>query len=112
MLGRALATQAAESRDPLPLLDAAYVIEAFPQAGGLHRWASAASRERFCSRELGDLRGHAFMDHAIALSGGKAKLEFAASLMHEGAAATEHRRPVLAGAQRGSLLAKNLDRVN
>jgi hypothetical protein len=47
VLGRALAAQAAGSRDPLPLLHAAYVIEAFRQAGGLHRWASAASREQF-----------------------------------------------------------------
>jgi hypothetical protein len=112
VLGRALAAQAADSRDPLLLLDAAYVIEAFRQAGGLHRWATAASREKFFSRELGDLRGHAFMDRAITLSGGKPELEFAASLMYEGPTAAEHRRRAVAGAQRGSLLAKNLERVN
>jgi hypothetical protein len=88
------------------------VIEAFRQAGGLHRWATAESREKYLSRELGDLRGHAFMDRAIALSGGKAELQFAASLMHEGAAATEYRKRAVAGAARGSLLAKNLARLN
>jgi hypothetical protein len=112
VLGRALAAQAAGSRDPMPLLDAAYVIEAFRQAGSLHRWATAGAREEWLSRELGDLRGHAFMDKAIALAGGKPELEFAASLMHEGTAATEHRRRAVAGAPRGSLLAKNLERVN
>jgi hypothetical protein len=112
VLGRALAEQAAGSRDPLPLLDAAYVIEAFRQAGWLHRWRTAGAPDEGLSRELGDLSGHAFMDKAIALSGGKAELEFAASLMHEGAAAADHRRRAIAGATRGSLLARNLERLN
>jgi hypothetical protein len=52
------------------------------------------------------------MDRAITLSGGKPELEFAASLMYEGPTAAKHRRGAGAGAQRGSLLAKNLERVN
>jgi len=52
--------------------------------------------------------GYALVVKAIALAGTSAEMEFAASLMKEGAASAEHRRRAVAGARAGSLLAKNL----
>jgi hypothetical protein len=112
LLGRALTAQAVGSRDPMPLFDAAYAIEAFRQAAGIHRWKSNQPREEWLSRELGDLTGDAFIERALALAGNNAEMEFAASLMKRGAAADAHRRRAAAGAPTGSLLAKNIARLN
>ncbi len=112
LLGRALTAQASGSRDPLPLFDAAYAIEAFRQAAGIHRWKSNQPREEWLSRELGELTGDAFIERALALAGSNAEMEFAASLMKRGAAADAHRRRAVAGAPAGSLLAKNIARLN
>jgi hypothetical protein len=112
VLGRALTAQSAGSRDPLPLFDAAYVIEAFRQAGTIHKWSRAGADEQWLSKELGELSGYPFMQRALALAGESAEMEFAASLMQRGATAEAHRRRAVAGAARGSLLAKNLERLN
>jgi hypothetical protein len=109
VLGRALTAQTAGSRDPLPFFDAAYVVEAFKQARGLHRWNPPREGDWYSS-ELGQLNGYAFIQRALTLAGNNAEMEFAASLMQQGAAAEAHRRRALAGAARGSLLAKNLER--
>ena len=110
LVGRALTAQASGSRDPLPLLDAAYAIEAFRQAGWLHRWRTADRREEPLSTELGELSGYTFMQRALALAGTNAEMEYAASLMTSGTTADAHHRRALAGAAAGSLLAKNLER--
>lgn len=112
VLGRALTAQASGSRDPLPLFDAAYVIEAFRQAGGMHAWRTRTAGEQWISRELGQLGGYPFVQRALALAGNNAEMEFAASLMQQGATAEAHRRRAVAGAARGSLLAKNIERLN
>jgi hypothetical protein len=112
VLGRALSAQASGSRDALPLFDAAYVIEAFRQAGGIHKWRRARAGEQWLSTELGTLSGYPFMQRALALAGNNAEMEFAASLMQQGATAEAHKRRAVAGAARGSLLAKNLEKVN
>jgi hypothetical protein len=112
LLGRALSAQASGSRDPMPLFDAAYAIEAFRQAAGIHRWKSSQPREEWLSRELGDLTGQPLIERALALAGDNAEMEFAASLMTRGAAADAHRRRARAGAPRGSLLARNIARLN
>jgi hypothetical protein len=112
VLGRALTAQASGARDPLPLFDAAYAIEAFRQAGTIHTWNRTRAEEEWLSRELGELSGHPFMQRALALAGNSAEMEFAASLMHQGATAAAHKRRAMAGAPRGSLLAKNLERLN
>jgi hypothetical protein len=109
VLGRALTAQAAGSRDPLPFFDAAYVVEAFKQARGLHRWNPAREGDWY-SNELGPLSGHPFIERALALSGDNAEIQFAASLMHQGAAAEAHRRKAIAAARPGSWLAKSLER--
>jgi hypothetical protein len=112
VLGRALTVQASGSRDPLPLFDAAYAIEAFRQAGTIHRWHRATAEEEWLSKELGELNGYPLMQRALALAGENAEMEFAASLMQRGTVAEAHRRRAMAGAPRGSLLAKNLERSN
>ena len=109
VLGRALTAQAAGSRDPFPFFDAAYVVEAFRQARGLHRWNPPREGDWY-SRELGDLNGAPFIERALALSGNSAEIEFAASLIHQGATADAHRRKAAAAARPGSWLAKNLER--
>jgi hypothetical protein len=111
VLGRALTAQASGSRDPLPLFDAAYAIEAFRQAATLQRWSSARARQEWLSKELGELTGDPFIQGALVLAGSNPEMEFAASLMRQGSAADAHRRRAQAGATRGSLLAKNLERV-
>jgi hypothetical protein len=45
---------------------------------------------------------------ALTVGGQNPEMEFAASLMRDGAAGAEHRRRAAAGAPAGSLLAKNL----
>jgi hypothetical protein len=112
VLGRALTAQASGSRDPLPLFDAAYAIEAFRQAGTIHRWRPVGADSEWLSKELGDLSGYRFMQRALALGSDNAEMEFAASLMQQGSAAEAHRRRALAGAAKGSLLARNLEKLN
>jgi hypothetical protein len=52
--------------------------------------------------------GYALVRKALKVSGGNAEMEFAASLMKDGAASAAHRRRAEAGASSGSLLARNL----
>jgi hypothetical protein len=112
VLGRALTAQAAGSRNPLPLFDAAYVVEAFRQAAGIHQWNQARADEQWLSTDLGELTGYPFMRRALELAGENPEMEFAAFLMQRGSAAERHKRRAAAGAARGSLLAKNLARFN
>jgi hypothetical protein len=49
---------------------------------------------------------------AVSLAGGSPDMEFAASLMTEGAASNGHRRRAAAAATAGSLLARNLQSVD
>ena len=57
---------------------------------------------------LDGVRSHDIVRKALQVSGGNAEMEFAASLMKDGAASAEHRRRAEAGASSGSLLARNL----
>jgi len=90
---------AKSSNDPLAWFDAGYLIESYRQATGFARWDMLAGVDR---------DGYSFVQKAIARAGSSPEMEFAASLMKEGAASAEHRRRALAGATPGSLLAKNL----
>jgi len=105
MIGRALS--------PTPTaaawFDAGYVIEAYKQAthlrgpnGRFDRTAWAATDETL------RVDGYGFVKKAMAMGGPSAEMEFAASLMTQGAAASAHRSRALAAATRGSLLAANL----
>jgi hypothetical protein len=113
VLGRALTAVAHDSRDPLAWFDAGHLVESYRQASSVARWnmLSAAERSSWTLRsEPHKLDGYGFMRKALELAGSNADMEFAASLMKEGAVSAEHRRRAVAGARAGSLLAKNLQR--
>ena len=82
--------------DPTALFDAGYLIESYKQAVHLHR------------RTIPTADGYAMVRRAIAASNGHSEMEFAASLMTQGAISEAHRRRAQAGASAGSLLARNL----
>jgi hypothetical protein len=116
VLDRAKATPQT-SRDPLPWFDAGYLIESYRQmksAGGAGTWEMLAGAEHLWADFHHDPRavaGYGFVRKAIQLAGSSAEMEFAASLMQQGAVAAEHRQRAAAGAPAGSLLAKNLASV-
>lgn len=105
MIGRALAA----SPTAAAWFDAGYVVEAYKQAthlrgpnGRFDRTAWAATDETL------RVDGYGFVKKAIAMGGPSPEMEFAASLMTQGAAAAAHRSRASAAAGRGSLLAANL----
>ncbi len=99
------------ARDPLAQFDAGYLTESYRQATHIYKWDMLGSSERSkwtLRREPSGVDGYALVTQAISLAGGSAEMEFAASLMKDGNAASEHRRKAMAGAKPGSLLARNL----
>jgi hypothetical protein len=97
---RALITRASAPDSPsnaAALFDAGYLVESYKQASHLHRWASPAQD------------GYAMVVRAISASGGNAEMEFAASLMTQGAQADVHLRRARAAAASQPLLAKNIE---
>jgi hypothetical protein len=106
------------SRDPLAWFDAGYLIESYRQmksAGGAGSWEMLAGAERLWTDFRNDPRavdGYGFVKKAIQLAGSNAEMEFAASLMQQGATAAQHRQRASAGAPAGSLLAKNLANIS
>lgn len=105
MIGRALGT----TPTARAWFDAGYVVEAYKQAvdlrgpnGRFDRTAWAAVDETL------RVDGYGFVKKAIAIAGPSAEMEFAASLMTQGAAAAAHRSRANAAATRGSFLAANL----
>lgn len=105
MVGRALSTTPTAAT----WFDAGYVIEAYKQAkhlrpvGPFDRTAWAAVDETL------RVDGYGFVTKAIAMNGGTSpEMEFAASLMTQGAVASAHRSRATAAAARGSHLAANL----
>jgi hypothetical protein len=113
VLGQALTAAASGSRDALPWFDAGYLIESYRQASAIYKWdmLSAAEKTSWTIRnEPQSLDGYRFVQKALELSRLNAEMEYAASLMKDGAASAEHRRRAAAGATAGSLLARNLSR--
>lgn len=113
VLARALSSVVAGAPDPHALFDAGYLIESYKQAAHLHRYSmlAPAAAARWTLRSEPGGNGYAMVVRALALTGGSADMEFAASLMTEGVASTAHRRRAEAAAARGSLLARNLQAV-
>ncbi|MGE5834040.1 MAG: hypothetical protein ACM4AI_06140 [Acidobacteriota bacterium] len=105
-------TTPAGSRDPLPWFDAGYLIESYRQMKGAGPWGDMLTGvEQLWPDFRNDPRavdGYALVRKAIQLAGSNPEMEFAASLMQQGAAAAAHRQRAVAGAPAGSLLAKNL----
>ena len=94
------------SRDPMPGFDAGYLIESYRQnehTAGFNMLAGAEVPR--------GVEGYGLVKKALQLAGSNAEMEFAASLMQQGTVAAEHRRRAIAGAPAGSLLAKNIARV-
>ena len=105
LIGRALST----TPTARAWFDAGYVIEAYKQAvplrgsnGRFDRAAWAATDETL------RVDGYGFVKKAMAMAGPNAEMEFAASLMTQGAVASAHRSRATAAATRGSFLAANL----
>jgi len=96
VIDRAKST-AAGSKDPMPWFDAGYLIETYRQNESTARFNMLAGAE-----------GYGLVVKALQFAGQNAEMEFAASLMQRGTVAAEHRQRALAGAPKGSLLAKNL----
>ena len=114
VLARALSSVASGMPDAHALFDAGYLIESYKQAAHLHQYSMlappAAARWTLHSEPGGN--GYAMVIRAMALSGGSADMEFAASLMTEGTSSANHRRRATAAATPGSLLARNLQNVD
>jgi hypothetical protein len=113
VMGRALSAAVRGSHDPIAWFDAGYLIESYRQASFIYRWdmLSGAERTAWALRsEPQGIDGYSFVRKALELAGPVPEMEFAASLMKEGAVSAEHRRRAVAGAGAGSLLAKNLAR--
>ena len=92
----------AGSTDPMTQFDAGYLIETYRQNEGNAGFNMLGSSEA---------EGYGLVLKAIRLSGPNAEMEFAASLMQRGTVAAEHRHRAMAGAPKGSLLAKNLAKL-
>jgi hypothetical protein len=105
LLNRALST----SNNGGAWFDAGYLVEAYRQ--GVHLRADRKNAAAWAAvDETIRVDGYGFVKKAIAQLGPSAEMEFAASLMTQGAVADAHRaRAAKAGA--GSLVAKNLARL-
>jgi hypothetical protein len=101
------------ARDAMAWFDAGYLIETYRQgegaAGRNMLSGSEALLSEFRSLQLtSGAEGYGLVVKALQLGGPNADMEFAASLMTRSTVAAEHRRRAVAGAPKGSLLAKNL----
>lgn len=104
MLGRALTSPTAAS-----YFDAAYLIEAYRQ--GSYGYGTPQARDSWTLEPPpAGLDGYVLMKKAIALAGSTAEMEFAASLMTQGAVSSAHRARAAAAAVPNSLIARNLSK--
>jgi hypothetical protein len=104
VLGRALT--AADART---YFDAAYLIESYRQ--GSYGYGTPQARDSWTLEPPpAGLDGYVLMKRAIALAGPSAEMEFAASLMTQGAASSAHRARAAATAAPDSLIARNISR--
>jgi hypothetical protein len=99
LLQALLARAAAPSAGGDALFDAGYLVESYKQAVHLHNRAAPSED------------GYGMVVRAISARGGNAEMEFAASLMTQGATANAHLRRAKAAAAAESLLARNIDSV-
>lgn len=105
MVARALSTTPTAAS----WFDAGYVVEAYKQARHLRGANGHFDRSAWAAvDETLRIDGYGFVKKAIAMAGPSPEMEFAASLMTQGAVAAAHRSRANAAAARGSLLAANL----
>ena len=106
LMARALST----TSDGGAWFDAGYLIEAYRQGTHLRGDRKAASAAWAAVDATIRVDGYGFVKKAIAMRGANAEMEFAASLMTQGAVADAHRaRAAKAGP--GSLVVRNLAKL-
>ena len=94
--------------------DAGYLIESYKQATHLRERGSLWSTDKAwtATDETLKVDGYGFVKKAMAMAGApNAEMEFAASLMTQGAVASAHRARAASSAARGSVLAQNLAKL-
>ena len=106
LVGRALTPSG--PHDPNSWFDAGYLIEAYKQGLSLRAPASGHAAWAAVDESI-KVDGYGFVKKALTLAP-NADMEFAASLMTQGATSSAHRARAAATAERGSLLALNLSR--
>lgn len=110
LMTRAAVSMARREPDAVAIFDAGYLIETFRQADHLFnegRSAPAGTSRWWLRGEAAD-DGYQLVRRALLLTNGDPDMEFAASLMRQGAEADGHRRRAQAGVARSPLLARNL----
>ena len=109
VLERAARSGAPAAANAPAWFDAGYLLASYEQASWLDGWDLFARFDRAALPELRDLDGFRIVQQAIAVGSLSPEMEFAASLMaSDEAVAAIHRSRAAAGAEAGSLLAKNL----
>lgn len=104
VIARALST----TTDSAAWFDAGYLIESYKQAVHIRDTGRAELRAWAAVDETIKVDGYNWVKKAMSMAGANAEMEFAASLMTQGAIASAHRAKALAAAGKGSLLARNL----
>jgi hypothetical protein len=112
VLARATADAARGGKDSLAAFDAGYLIESYSQASHIQEWSFLSETANVAVKAAnvtGD--GYGLVRHALDVAAApNPEMEYAASLMKNGAISAEHRRKAEAGAKAGSLLARNLEK--
>jgi len=104
VMDRALAT----TTDGRAWFDAGYLIETYKQAAAIREISNPELRAWAAVDETLRVDGYNWVKKAMAMTAPNAEMEFAASLMTQGSISSAHRSKALAGASKGSLLARNL----
>lgn len=104
VMDRALAT----TTDGRAWFDAGYLVETYKQAAAIREISNPELRAWAAVDETLKVDGYNWVKKAMAMSAPSPELEYAASLMTQGAISTAHRNKALAGAAKGSVLARNL----
>ena len=104
VMARALAT----TSNGAAWFDAGYLIESYKQAVHLREDRRPELRAWAAVDETIRVDGYNWVKKAMSMGLQNAEVEFAASLMTQGATASAHRAKAIAAAPKNSLLAKNL----
>lgn len=109
ILARAASAMTAATPDPFAIFDAGYLIESYKQAAHMFKdglLMDASPRWTMRNDPAGD--GYQLVRRALQLTNGHPDMEFAASLMRQGAEAAGHRQRAMAGVNKSPLLARNI----
>lgn len=104
VMARALNT----TTDSRAWFDAGYLIESYKQATAIRDKSRPELKAWAAVDETIRVDGYNWVKKAMAMTTANAEMEFAASLMTEGALSSAHRAKALAAAPKGSPLARNI----